>query len=115
MPESIADESQPATLGFTPADLAILESICATAIAQKHWGRAQIVHDHFADYLAIWSAQVENTAPPSLAVARFKRTGTYALTSDSVVVATATSLDKILPTIRRSLDRSDHVAPAAAG
>ncbi|HEX9466232.1 MAG TPA: hypothetical protein VGB82_26845 [Alphaproteobacteria bacterium] len=115
MPESIVDESRPTTGGFTAADLAILETICAAAIAQKQWGRAQIVHDHFADYLAVWSVQAESTTPPNLAIARFKRTGTYALTSDSVVVATATSLDKILPTIRRILDRSDDVAAAATG
>ena len=41
-----------------------------------------------------------HSGPPHLAIARFKRTGTYALTIGQVVVATAPSLSKILTAIR---------------
>ena len=44
--------------------------------------------------------QMANT---HLAIARFKRTGTYALTVGQVVVATAPSLSKILTAIRQVL------------
>ncbi len=44
-----------------------------------------------------------HSEPPHLAITRFKRTGTYALTIGPLVVATAPSLSKILTTIRQVL------------
>jgi hypothetical protein len=90
-------------LGFTDADLAVLERLRATAFEQQDWNWAQIVHASFADYLAAWDRAAGNAAPPTLTIIRFKRTGTYALTVDSIVVGTASTLAKILPAIRRVL------------
>jgi hypothetical protein len=85
--------------GFTPNDLAALNDLSAAALRQQRWSRYQVVHEPFADYLAAWAIGAGRAEPPHLAIARFKRTGTYALTIGTLVVATAPSLDKILPAI----------------
>jgi hypothetical protein len=55
------------------------------------------VQGPFADFLAAWDADAANAELPHLTIARFKRTGTYALTIGALVVATASTLDRILP------------------
>jgi hypothetical protein len=100
--------------GFTPADLATLNDIRAAALMQQRWSRAQLVQAPFADYLAAWGMNAGHSATPDLAIARFKRTGTYALTIESQIVATAPSLDKILPAIRQVLAGDERRAVTAA-
>lgn len=85
--------------GFTPTDLAALNDLGATALLQLRWSRCQVVHEPYADYMAAWTIDADAAATPYLTIARFKRTGTYALTIGPVVVATASSLGKILPAI----------------
>jgi hypothetical protein len=89
--------------GFTPTDLAALNDLSGAALRQRQWSRYQIVHEPFADYLAAWATDAGRSEPPHLAIARFKRTGTYALTIGTLVVATAPSLNKILPAIWQAL------------
>jgi hypothetical protein len=84
--------------GFTEFDLATLSEFSATQMAQRRWSRAHVVHGPFADFLAAWDAEGTNAELPHLTIARFKRTGTYALTVGALVVATAATLDRILPT-----------------
>ncbi len=83
--------------GFTDHDLATLNRLSADQLAQHRWGHAQMVHESFADYLAVWNAGAGRTDPPNLTIARFKRTGTYALTVGGLVVTTAASLSNVLP------------------
>ena len=86
--------------GFTEFDLATLNEFSAAQVAERRWSRAQVVHGPFADFLAAWDADAANAELPRLTIARFKRTGTYALTIGTLVVATAQTLDKILPSLR---------------
>jgi hypothetical protein len=97
--------------GFTPTDLAALNELSVAALGQQRWSRCQVVHEPFADYLAAWAMNAGHSEPPHLAIARFKRTGTYALTVGPLVVATAPSLSKILTAIRQVL--ADGEAEAA--
>jgi hypothetical protein len=83
--------------GFTEFDLATLNQLSAEQMAQQRWRHVQIVHESFADYLAVWNAGGSRVESPHLTIARFRRTGTYALSVNGVVVATASSLRKILP------------------
>ncbi|MGD9878826.1 MAG: hypothetical protein AB7F22_10080 [Reyranella sp.] len=85
--------------GFTPTDLAALNDLGAAAVWQQRWSRCQVVHEPYADYMAAWITGADAEAAPNLTIARFKRTGTYALTVGPVVVATASSLGHILPAI----------------
>ena len=87
------------TRGFTPNDLAALDRFRGAAIARAQWSRAEFVFDGFADYLAAWHAEAGDGEAPSLAIARFKRTGTYALTIGQAVVATAPRLDGVLAAV----------------
>jgi hypothetical protein len=89
--------------GFTPSDLAALNDLGAAAIGQQRWSKCQVINEPFADYLAAWAVDVASSEPPNLGIARFKRTGTYALILGSLVVATAPSLNKILPAIWHTL------------
>jgi hypothetical protein len=93
--------------GFTPTDLAALNDLGAAALGQQRWSRCRVVHEPFADYLAAWAINAGNSEPPNLTIARFKRTGTYALTIGPLVVATAPSLNKILPAIWQVLSGSE--------
>lgn len=111
--DTIADASAPTAAGFTAADLAALGEVRAAALARRRWTRAEIIHDPFIDYLAAWHADSDAATPPTLAIARFKRTGTYALTVGSVVVATARTLGNILPAIHGLLQSSDSSLAAA--
>jgi hypothetical protein len=83
--------------GFTEFDLATLNEFSAAQVAERRWSRAQVVQGPFADFLAAWDADAANAELPHLTIARFKRTGTYALTIGALVVATASTLDRILP------------------
>jgi hypothetical protein len=96
--------------GFTPTDLAALNDLSTAALGQQRWSRCQVVHEPFADYLAAWAIDAGHSEPPHLAIARFKRTGTYALTIGALVVATAPSLNKILPAIWQALAGSEREA-----
>jgi hypothetical protein len=93
-PKPTSDES---ASGFTEFDLATLNEFSAAQVAERRWSRAQVVHGPFADFLAAWDADAANAELPRLTIARFKRTGTYALTIGALVVATASTLDRILP------------------
>lgn len=92
-------EPKPAVrmFGFTEFDLATLNSFSARQLAGRIWSRAHFVCGPFADYLAAWSPDVASAEQPHLTIARFKRTGTYALTVGTQVVATAATLERILP------------------
>src|SRR5258708_5379041 len=83
--------------GFTPGDLAVLDQMRASALSRRFWNRAELVRDQCLDYLAVWDARAESSETPSLAIIRFKKSGTYAMTVGSTVVATASTLPKILP------------------
>jgi hypothetical protein len=91
-----------ATSGFTEFDLATLNEFSAAQLAARRWSRAHVVHGPFADFLAAWPADAANVEQPYLTIARFKRTGTYALTMGALVVATAATLDGIMPAPARS-------------
>jgi hypothetical protein len=99
MPTPTKDAKPDVASGFSSTDLAALEDLGAAALGQRRWSRWQIVHDQFADYLAAWAIDAGGSEPPKLTIARFKRTGTYALTIGPLVVATAPGLNKILPAI----------------
>ena len=86
----------PAERGFTATDLARLEAVRAAALAQGRWSRALIVQDPRVDYLSAWRPPDAPNGAPGVAVARFKRTGTYALIMGETVVATAAELDRVL-------------------
>jgi hypothetical protein len=83
--------------GFSEFDLATLRELSASRVAERQWSRAHVVHGAFADFLAAWTTEAANAELPHLTIARFKRTGTYALTIGALVVATASTLDRILP------------------
>jgi hypothetical protein len=83
--------------GFTEFDLATLNEFSAIQVAERRWSRTQLVHGPFADYLAAWTPEAASAELPHVTIARFKRTGTYALTIGALVVATASMLDRILP------------------
>jgi hypothetical protein len=83
--------------GFTEFDLATLNEFSALQKAERRWGRTQLVNGPVADFLAAWTLDAGNAEQPHLTIARFKRTGTYALTVGAAVIATALTLDRILP------------------
>jgi hypothetical protein len=87
--------------GFSEFDLATLSELRTSKLSERRWSRAHIVYGPFADFLAAWDIDAANAALPQLTIARFKRTGTYALTVGALVVATASTLDRILPTLAR--------------
>ena len=91
-----------ATSGFTEFDLATLNEFSAAQLTERRWSRAHVVQGPVADFLAAWQVDAADAESPHLTIVRFKRTGTYALTVGSLVVATAASLDRILPTASRS-------------
>jgi len=83
--------------GFTEFDLATLNTFSAEQLARQQWSRAHVVRGQFADFLTAWHADAAGAEQPHLIIARFKRTGTYALTVGTQVVATASTLERILP------------------
>ena len=107
-----ADATGHPASGFTPTDLAALNDLSAAALGQQRWSKCKVIHEPFADYLAAWAIDAGNSEPPNLAIARFKRTGTYALTIGTLVVATSPSLNKILPAIWHVLTGGEREAAA---
>ena len=83
--------------GFTEFDLATLNRFSAAQVAERRWSRAHVVHGPFADFLAAWRVESTDAELPHLTIARFRRTGTYALTIGESVVATASTLGNVLP------------------
>jgi hypothetical protein len=88
-----------AAAGFTPGDLVTLSELHSTAVARRLWSRGQIISNEFAQYLAVWGPQTSAADPPALALARFKKTGTYVLTIGTTVVASGKSLSAVLPAL----------------
>src|SRR5260221_11403225 len=86
-------------VGFTLDDLQALERMRDGALRQRCWSRAELVQDAALDYLAAWDLAATEQQSPSLAIMRFKKSGTYALTIGAIVVATADNLAKILPAL----------------
>jgi hypothetical protein len=110
---SHVSESIPATgsrpagrTGFTVADLVVLDEIHATAVTRRWWSRSHLVENEFAHYLAAWGPETGTADPPALVLARFRKTGTYALTIGSTVVASGKSLGDVLPALSSRFDRS---------
>jgi len=85
--------------GFTAGDLVTLGEVHAAAIARRLWSRGQLVSNEFTHYLAAWGPQTGAADPPGLALARFKKTGTYVLTIGTTVVATGQRLEDVLPAL----------------
>jgi hypothetical protein len=108
VPESTPAAGSPPAgrTGFTLADLILLDEIHATAVMRRWWCRGQIVENQFAHYLAAWGPGTGTAEPPALALARFRKTGTYVLTIGSTVVASGKSLSDVLPALSSSFDRS---------
>ena len=90
--------------GFTAADLVLLGRVRAMAMARQIWSREQFVANEFAHYLAVWGPGAGATDPPSLALARFKRTGTYALTMGTILIASGRSLAEVVRAIVSGFD-----------
>lgn len=110
-PSPFAHRSIAADSGFTAADLTMLSEVHSTAITQRWWRQGQMISQEFAQYFAGWTSTSVADGPPSIVLARFKKTGTYALIIDATVVATAATLGGVLPAL---LARADG-GPAAAG
>ena len=104
-PKTAPDAS---TSGFTEFDLATLNEYSAIQVAGRRWARTQLVRGPFADFLAVWFPEATNAEVPHLTIARFKRTGTYAFTIGDSLVATASTLHRVLP------DRSHTTREVAA-
>jgi hypothetical protein len=85
--------------GFTASDLVALNELHTVAAARRQWSRAQLVSQEFAQYLAVWGADAGTDGPPAIVVARFKRTGTYALMIGSMIVASGAALGAVLPAL----------------
>jgi hypothetical protein len=91
--------------GFTAADLVALGELHA---ASGHlWGRGQLVSNEFAHFLAVWRPEAGLGDPPRLALARFKKTGTYSLIIGTTVVASGKRLSDVLPALLSGAQRRD--------
>jgi hypothetical protein len=90
--------------GFTAADLVLLGRVRAAAMARQIWSREQFVANEFAHYLAVWGPGAGAADPPSLVLARFKRTGTYALTMGTILIASGRSLAEVVRAIMSGFD-----------
>jgi hypothetical protein len=98
--------------GFTAADLLALGEVQATAMARHLWGRGQLIANEFAHYLAIWSHGAGPAEPPMLALARFKKTGTYMLMIGTTIVASGRRLRDVLPALPYAVARGNGSAAA---
>jgi len=85
--------------GFTPEDVKLLQEAHQRGIANGGWGRGQFAANEFSQYLAIWDNATTDIAPPTLVIARFAKTGTYALLVQGKIVASGATLDLILPAL----------------
>jgi hypothetical protein len=102
-PGAFGEQSIGEDRGFTAADLVQLGEVQAAALARRLWRRGEFVADGFAHYLAAWTGEAAS-GPPLLVLARFRRTGTYALTLGTTVVANGRRLADVLPALRHCLD-----------
>jgi hypothetical protein len=98
--------------GFTAADLLALGEVQAMAMARQLWGRGQLIANEFAHYLAVWSLAAGAAEPPMLALARFRKTGTYMLMIGTTIVASGRRLSDVLPALSGAAARGND--PAAA-
>ena len=89
--------------GFTTGDVRLLQEAHRRGIADRGWGRAQFASNGFSHYLAIWENAAAHLAAPTHVIARFWKTGTYAMIVRGKIVANGATLRAVLP------------APAAAG
>ena len=86
--------------GFTPTDLEVLDRMRIHALRNSSWARAEFVRDASLDCLAAWNGDAAQSESPSVAIIRFKKSGTYALTLGSTLIATDRSLARILTSIQ---------------
>ena len=91
--------------GFTAADLVALGELHAAS--GYLWGRGQLVSNEFAHFLAVWRPEAGLGDPPRLALARFKKTGTYSLIIGTTVVASGKRLSDVLPALLSGAQRRD--------
>ena len=82
--------------GFTSSDLTHLSQIQARQTRRGDWGRVQLVQEGPSDFLAVWEAGCDESDPPMLVIARFKSTGTYALTRGHYLVGTGRTLREVV-------------------
>ena len=92
----MAVEKSYSSHGFTPSDLALLQRIQTQQARSGAWGRIQLVQEGPSDFLAVWEPDAEDSEPPTLVVARFKSTGTYAFTRGHYLVATGRTLREVV-------------------
>ena|SRR5258706_10867406 len=85
------------TKGFTGGDLRLLQEAHRSGVANRGWGRAQFATNEFSEYLAIWENGSDAHDLPSVVIARFLATGTYALLIRAKIVASGKSLQAIIP------------------
>ena len=83
--------------GFSSEDMKLLQEAHQKGIATRGWGRAQFATNAFSHYLAIWDGATNDWEPPTLAIVRFDKTGTYALLVRGKIVANGRTLGAILP------------------
>lgn len=82
--------------GFTSSDLTLLAELHSRQSRQGAWSRVQLVQEGPADYLAVWDGETDQPDPPTLAIARFKATGTYAVTRGDHIVSTGRTLREVV-------------------
>lgn len=92
--------------GFSASDLTLLAELQRAHTRQGTWSRVQLVQHGPADFLAVWEADTDDLDPPSLAIARFKRTGTYALTRGEYLVTTGRTLRDVIVAFNDSTSAS---------
>ena len=88
-----------AVRGFTAQDWTQLADAYRGGPRNRRWGHAEVATNDFSQYLALWYDPPARREPPNVAVVRFDQTGTYALLSGEVFVATGASLMEILPAL----------------
>jgi hypothetical protein len=90
--------------GFSTSDLATLARVQAERVRNRIWGRVQLVQDGPADFLAVWDPLADDGDAPMLAIARFKRTGTYAVSRGDYLVTTGRTLEEVINTLASKQD-----------
>ena len=85
--------------GFTSSDVKLLQDAHQRGVARQNWGRAEFAANDFSQYLAIWDESAAEHDPPARVIARFWKTGTYALIVQGRFVANGKTLRAILPAL----------------
>lgn len=98
------EDAEPDLCGFTLADHSALERLAIQNSAARLWGHNELIREGHADFLAVWHPEASREDPPMLAIARFKRTGTYAVVTDDCVLATAKTIGDVLRSLPGSED-----------